>query len=197
MSSEDSEIETDTQTGESLSVFRTRGYAWRSKRLLRFYDILDEEVENPDTNPTSTLKRRRGMGKRERRTGPVREAFSLPPEGVSSWMLSKRWYRESKVKYPDFEALMSKLIVSVRENADAGTALSEGSSTWLRFRELGDESEDGEENGRVGVTSVPEVARPSTTHQDSFRVHLHSADMSLAPQQPYGTSSGIFMNYTL
>ena len=202
MSSEDSETELDPQTGESLSVFRTRGYAWRSKRLLRFYDILDEEVENPETNPTSTLKRRRGVGRRERRSGPVKEAFSLPPEGVLSWMLSKRWYRESKVKYPDFEALMGKLIASVRENSNAGTAPSEGSSAWLGFRELGDESEDGEENGGstggVGVTFVPPVARPSTSlTQDSFRVHLHSTDMGIAAQQPYGASTGVFMNYTL
>jgi len=213
MSSEDSEIETfeteqqqQQQTSEQPQptsiFFRTRGYSWRSKRLLRFYAILDEEIENLDANPT---KRKRGSGKRERRSGPVKDAFSHPPEGVSRWMLSKRWYRESKAKYPDFEVLMGKLVVTVPESTT-----SEG-STWLGFRELGEESgdEEEEENGGagagVGVTSVPVagVSQPSSTyhaqyiHQDSFRVHLHSIDMGVAPQEPYSTSTGLFMNYTL
>ena len=86
MSSEESEEEEDAATGARTTLFRIRGLPWRSVRLQRFFEILDEEdkVDNAQ-------RPRRGVGRRERVAGPPKEGMLVPPRGVASWMVSKRW----------------------------------------------------------------------------------------------------------
>lgn len=86
MSSEESEEEEDAETGIRTTLFRVRGFPWRSVRLQRFFDRLDEEdkVDNAQ-------RPRRGVGRRERVAGPPKEGMLVPPKGVASWMVSKRW----------------------------------------------------------------------------------------------------------
>ncbi|KAI6003721.1 hypothetical protein EDD15DRAFT_2219720 [Pisolithus albus] len=86
MSSEESEVEEDPATGTRTVVLRIRGCPWRSLRLQRFFDILDREDK-----VASAQKPRRGVGRKERYRGPSKERFLLPPKGVASWMVSKRW----------------------------------------------------------------------------------------------------------
>lgn len=84
MSSEESEVEEDAETGMHTTVFRIRGFTWRSLRLQRFFDALDEE-DRADNGQ----RPRRGVGRRERYVGAVKEG--MPPKGVASWMVSKGW----------------------------------------------------------------------------------------------------------
>lgn len=90
MSSEESEVEEETGT----TFFRIRGFPWRSLRLQRFFDALDEEdkVDN-------TQRPRRGVGRRERIRGPAKEGILVPPKGVASWMISKGWVRMMEVSH--------------------------------------------------------------------------------------------------
>lgn len=128
MSSEESDYESDPNSSQPNSILRTHGYAWRSARLLRFYCILDDEemVE-------SSTKPKRGSGKKERRIGPVKDEFILPPQGVATWMVSQRWYKASLNDHPDLPHTLGQLI----ENP-AGFV-------WTQFPDLGDESTDEEQ----------------------------------------------------
>ncbi|KAF5363724.1 hypothetical protein D9756_000742 [Leucocoprinus leucothites] len=119
MSSEESDYETDG-SGSRASILRTRGYAWRSRRLIRFYGILDESMPN---------KIKRGAGKKERACGPVKEGFSLPPKRVASWMISQRWMNAAQREHPDLPNVVSKLI-----EEPAGFE-------WSRLDILGEDSE--------------------------------------------------------
>ena len=87
MSSEESDGEEPDAAGEMMQVFRTRGLPWRSSRLRKFYASLDDHGE-------LNGKPRRGVGRRTRREGPPKDGLSVPPKGVSSWMISKRWQEE-------------------------------------------------------------------------------------------------------
>ncbi|KAJ3564830.1 hypothetical protein NP233_g8035 [Leucocoprinus birnbaumii] len=100
MSSEDSDYDTDA-SGNQVSILRTRGHAWRSQRLIRFYGILDESAPN---------KIKRGAGKRERTCGPVKEGFGLPPKRVATWMISKRWMKTAQREHSDLPNVLGKLI---------------------------------------------------------------------------------------
>ncbi|KAG5341929.1 hypothetical protein C0989_006772 [Termitomyces sp. Mn162] len=102
MSSDDSDD--DGSGSRSLGILYTRGHQWRSSRLKRFYDILDEE-EKQD----KYLQPKRGMGKKERCVGPPKD-FALPPEGVGTWMISKHWIKASQTKYPDLLTVLSKRV---------------------------------------------------------------------------------------
>lgn len=86
MSSEESEIEEDPTSGTRTVVLRVRGCPWRSLRLQHFFDLLDKEDK-----VATAQKPRRGVGRKERYRGPPKEGFLLPPKGVASWMISKRW----------------------------------------------------------------------------------------------------------
>jgi hypothetical protein len=123
MSSEESDVEQDPSRTPSL-LLRTHGYAWRSTRLLRFYHILDEEEQNDKSS-----KPKRGVGKKERFVGPPKEAFHLPPKGVATWMISRRWIHSAQVKHPDLHEVLKNLVIDP-EGFD-----------WNRFDLLGHESE--------------------------------------------------------
>lgn len=83
MSSEESEVEED---GTRTTVLRIRGLSWRSVRLQRFFDALDEE-----DRAESAQRPRRGVGRRERVRGAPKDGILVPPKGVARWMVSKRW----------------------------------------------------------------------------------------------------------
>ncbi|EDR12809.1 uncharacterized protein LACBIDRAFT_311674 [Laccaria bicolor S238N-H82] len=123
MSSEESDVEQDPSGTPSL-LLRTHGYAWRSTRLLRFYHILDEEEQNDKSS-----KPKRGVGKKERFVGPTKEGFHLPPKGVATWMISRRWIHSAQVKHPDLHEALKNLVIDP-EGFD-----------WNRFDLLGHESE--------------------------------------------------------
>jgi len=125
MSSEESDFEPDPHSTEPCSILRSRGYAWRSTRLLRFYDTLDEEERR-----TYGKKPKRGQGKKERREGPNKDEFILPPQGVATWMINRRWYKASLTTHRNFQTILNKRIVE-----------PEGFN-WELFHHLGDESVD-------------------------------------------------------
>lgn len=132
MSSDESDYDGAQSAGEESSsrppvLLRTRGYAWRSSRLLQFFNALDEE------DRMDTSKPKRGMGKKERFNGPLKDGFHLPPSGVASWMLSKRWVKNGHEKFPDFSDTLSRLVQD-----------SPGFD-WDHFHVLGEESEDSED----------------------------------------------------
>lgn len=146
MSSEEScdeYVEEEYPTGERhrVQIFNIRGPMWRSSRLLRFYAILDAEdaaeqeqmqLLNSGTGSSSTaIKPRKLPSRKERRLGPPKDGFIMPPRGVASWMVSRRWIRENCVARPDFEGLLGELV----QESD-GPAFD-----WEAFDLLGGESE--------------------------------------------------------
>ncbi|KAG6833902.1 hypothetical protein H0H87_007913 [Tephrocybe sp. NHM501043] len=133
MSSDDSDDEVGSR---SSGMLYTRGQQWRSSRLKRFYGILDDEGELD-----KSLMPKRGSGKKERCVGALKE-FTLPPERVASWMISKRWIKASQAKYPDLQQRLARQIED-----PAGFE-------WEDFDMLGEESD------------VP-VDLPSTSNADS------------------------------
>lgn len=111
MSSEESDGEYAAEGGgESVQVFRTRGFRWRSSRLRRFYAVLDEQ-DRFDKG----LKPKRGVGRRERREGPPKEGLLLPPKGVARWMVSRRWIQETAAIRPDLIDILRDLIADPTE----------------------------------------------------------------------------------
>ncbi len=180
MSSEESDYETDT-SGNPTSILRTRGYAWRSQRLVRFYNILDNEAPS---------KLKRGVGKKERQIGPLKEGSHFPPKGIASWMISKRWMKAAQQDHHDLPNMLRKLI-----EEPAGFE-------WRRLDILGDGSEDDTHPG----PSPPSQVQPQTaiqlqhSHQSPPQHHLtgfHVQQTSInynsqpnmsIPQQHYNSS---------
>ncbi|KIK67979.1 hypothetical protein GYMLUDRAFT_36783 [Collybiopsis luxurians FD-317 M1] len=103
MSSEESDEEADASQPKFLY---TRGYLWRSNRLLRFFHTLDQE--------DSTVPRR-GSTKMDRAIGTPKEGISLPPKGVSGWMISRRWIRATQIKQPDLAEALKRLVADSTE----------------------------------------------------------------------------------
>ncbi|KAJ7094619.1 hypothetical protein B0H15DRAFT_969605 [Mycena belliarum] len=148
MSSEESDFDTDmdiSTTPRGSRPLRTRGYAWRSSRLLRFYAILDAE-DSADAN----TRPKRGLGRRERFKGPHKEGLQLPPKGVASWMISRRWLVTA---HPDL-GIQLKTIVSDAPGID-----------WARLSELGGETDDDERT----------VRQPLVPHYTTCTSSLHCA----------------------
>ena len=102
MSSEESDFEDGVRSSDTL---RTRGYAWRSSRLIRFYHALDRE-EMSD----KSMKPKRGAGKRDRIPGPNKENDVLPPKGVATWMISRRWLKRTRISHPEVAQALDNLI---------------------------------------------------------------------------------------
>jgi len=124
MSSEESEDE-PVNSSKPNGILRTRGYAWRSTRLIRFYCILDDE-ERVDKN----AKPKRGVGKKDRCTGPLKEGIHLPPKGVATWMISRTWVRAAQREVPELSETLSKLTIDPP------------GFDWEHFEALGGESGD-------------------------------------------------------
>lgn len=161
MSSEESDSEIDPVSSQPSSILRTQGYAWRSTRLLRFFSALDEE-EKVDMS----TKPKRGVGRKERRVGPPKEEFSLPPQGIATWMISQRWYKASLKIYSDLPETLKKLVVDPP------------GFNWTHFHDLGEESADSEDESEQ---------QPMQT----FNPH----NMNI-PLQQHHYNSGTYMNYT-
>lgn len=120
MSSEESDQE---QSSEGLSL-HVRPLPWRSTRLVRFYQTLDEEH-------LSTNKPKGGAGKKEKVMGPMKEGYLiLPPKGVSYWMVSKRWLRSMRAVHKDLEDWLKPLLVDPP------------GFDWGACTELGEETDD-------------------------------------------------------
>ncbi|KIJ70102.1 hypothetical protein HYDPIDRAFT_172008 [Hydnomerulius pinastri MD-312] len=124
MSSEESEVEEDSASG-SRSTLRIRGFPWRSLRLQHFFDILDEGDKH-----NNAQRPRRGVGRKERYAGPPKEGFILPPHGVASWMISKRWMSMMQISHAEVLGMLKNIIVDP------------GGFDWNQFHALGEESED-------------------------------------------------------
>ncbi|KAK0498621.1 hypothetical protein EDD18DRAFT_1158480 [Armillaria luteobubalina] len=122
MSSDDSDSEDD-------GLLCSRGYPWRSKRLIRLYEILDkEDVGDKASKP------KRGVGKKDRTVGPLKEGFCLPPKGVASWMVSRRWIAETQLTRSDLPHWLESIV----------NDLPDFDSTVQKCVILGDDSDDDE-----------------------------------------------------
>ena len=142
MSSEESEEDEPGSPPGMNSALHTRGYAWRSARLIRFYCHLDDE----DRSDKST-KPKRGVGKRERRTGLPKEGFHPPPKGVATWMISRRWLDTARRERPDLSEMLSELVCDPP------------GFDWVQFHTLGLESdaEEGRNERDIRQDEVPNI----------------------------------------
>lgn len=127
ISSEESETEEDPAVGSRTTSLRVRGLPWRSTRLLRLFDILDnyEKADN-------LQKPRRGVGRKERFHGLPKEGLILPPKGVATWMISKRWISVMQASHLEVLSSLKDVI------------LDPVGFDWSQFHALGEESEDEE-----------------------------------------------------
>ena len=98
MSSEESSEEEDLDGGSSdeeraprTTFLRVRYLAWRSQRLRKLYQILDDREELDRSH-----KPRRGVGRKDRRVGLPKDGNPLPPVGTARWMVSKKWLRDAQ-----------------------------------------------------------------------------------------------------
>lgn len=172
MSSEDSDYETDA-SGNRISILRTRGYAWRSQRLNRFYNILDEGMPN---------KIKRGAGKKGRYAGSLKEGFHLPPKGVASWMISKRWIKTAQQEHSDLPNVLRKLIEEPP------------GFEWSQLDLLGEDSEDEPTNGLPPPAANPQP-QPVVQHPHALRQpQLHQSTgfhMSQTMNLNYGSQPNL------
>lgn len=171
MSSEESDYETDA-SGNRVCVLRTRGYAWRSQRLIRFYGILDDEAPN---------KLKRGVGKKERCSGPLKEGFHLPPSGVASWMISKRWIKVAQREHSDLPNVLRKLIEEPP------------GFEWSRLDILGEDSEDESDPGPPPPPQNPQrtVMQHSHPHHQPQQHQPTGFHMSPNMNLNYNTQSNL------
>lgn len=171
MSSEESEPEdAPGSVQRPVMTFRIRGLPWRSRRLQNFYMTLDEGDQID-----KSAQPRRGLGRRERCVGPNKEIYNLPPKGVASWMISRRWLNDLRRDYPESAGLMGD-IVSDPPGFD-----------WNVFRALGGEESDEERappvNSQMDFSGVP------FGHDIDF---IHP--QYLAPHQSVNTSTSSLHN---
>ncbi|KAH9966053.1 hypothetical protein BC827DRAFT_1374365 [Russula dissimulans] len=104
MSSEESDDESK-QTATKDKVFVIRGIPWRSNRLLKFYSVLDED-DRLDKN----MKPKRGLGRRDRNEGPLKDSLTFPPKGIASWTISRRWLRGVQIAHPEVLQAVQELV---------------------------------------------------------------------------------------
>ncbi|TFK43658.1 hypothetical protein BDQ12DRAFT_731647 [Crucibulum laeve] len=154
MSSDESDFEQDPVSPRPPGLLCTRGYTWRSSRLVKFYSILDDEDRLDKSE-----KPKRGLGKKERFTGPAKPGFHLPPQGVASWMISKQWYNLTIKDRPNLPETLKKLV-------DDSNGFD-----WENFHDLGNETDSEHETQPI---------------QHGFNPHHHSLSI---PEQHYTTST--------
>jgi len=95
------------------AILRVRGLGWRSSRLVTLFHILDETGQN-DPALSSTLPR--GDKGKQKMTGETKDTnkagtLVLPPKGVSTWMISRRWLRRASIVHGNLGSLLGGLIV--------------------------------------------------------------------------------------
>lgn len=171
MSSEESEPEdAPGSVSRPATTFRIRGLPWRSHRLRNFYMTLDEGDQiDKSTQP------RRGLGRRDRCPGPNKEIYFLPPKGVASWMISRKWLNELQQTRPEIAPLM-KDIVEDPPGFD-----------WNIFLALG--GEDSEEELEHPVGSQMAFNGMTFGHDLDFIQQQY-----ISPHQPINTSTSSLHN---
>jgi len=153
MSSEESEGE----SSDGTQVLRVRGLPWRSSRLLKLFTALDEEY-------LSRLTLKRSLPRKEKYFGPMKEGYVvLPPKGVSSWMVSKRWLRSMTAVHKDLEQWLKPLLVEPI------------GFNWHKFTELGDETEDESDAAEHSQLLF-------SSHQHVQHTHVTSSSLQYALQ---------------
>ncbi|KAJ2916450.1 hypothetical protein MD484_g3981, partial [Candolleomyces efflorescens] len=163
MSSEESDFEDGIRSTDTL---RTRGYAWRSKRLLHFYYVLDQEdMSDKSSRP------KRGVGKRGRIQGPPKDLDLLPPKGVSTWMISRRWLRATRRRHPG-------VLDTLEELVDDSVQFE-----WGRFHVLGEETEGSDTDAPVNDSG------PQPGHQFPPPLPLPMPSIAVHPQHRSTASS--------
>jgi hypothetical protein len=130
MSEEESVSEDDTR---SSGIYHIRGLPWRSTRLRNFYTTLDEGDQ-----VSKTFRPKRGGGRKERCLGPPKDGFFMPPKGVASWMISRRWLNLLQTTNPELVELIKDLVVDPP------------GFDWSQFLVFGAESEDEDVGGAHG-----------------------------------------------
>jgi len=104
MSSEESDDESK-QNATKDKVLIVRGIPWRSNRLLKFYSVLDE-----DDRLDKDMKPKRGLGRRDRNEGALKDSLTFPPKGIASWMISRRWLRSIQIAHPEVLHTVQELV---------------------------------------------------------------------------------------
>ncbi|KAE9410188.1 hypothetical protein BT96DRAFT_913015 [Gymnopus androsaceus JB14] len=145
MSSEESDDDADPTQPKFVY---TRGYLWRSNRLLRFFHSLDQEG-----NASSSAKR--GNAPMNRAIGIPKESVGLPPNGVSNWMISRRWIRATQSKQPDLAEALKRLVSNSSELPP---------ETLYRLGEESDDDEEEEREVQQGTQQVPQHYSSSSLH---------------------------------
>jgi len=144
MSSEESDDDSKQGATKEKTIV-VRGITWRSSRLLKFYSVLDE-----DDRLDKSMKPKRGFGRRVRNEGPPKDNLTLPPKGIASWMISRRWLRDVQMAHPEVLRAMQELVYDPP------------GFDWTKFDALGYETDD----ERVGID-------PNTVgHRAQFALHL-------------------------
>ena len=124
MSSEESDE--DSKLGVMKEkVLKVRGIPWRSNRLLKFYSVLDE-----DDRLDKSMKPKRGLGRCDRNEGSPKDGLTIPPKGVASWMISRRWLRDVQLVHPE-------VLLAVQELVHDPPGFD-----WRKFDALGYETDD-------------------------------------------------------
>ncbi len=128
-SEESSEGEEDEEAGSDddhpKGYLKIRCLAWRSSRLQKLYELVDEREEFERSQ-----KPRRGIGRKDRRLGEPKDGNPLPPIGIFKWMVSKKWYRESQSHSSTCGQSPSRSVCSRMERP-----------AWMSLAPLGPESD--------------------------------------------------------
>lgn len=145
MSSEESSEEfidspSDPAAQEKVQVLIVRDVPWRSTRMQKFFGFLDEEQRI-----NRSMQPKRGSGRKTRRQGPPKDGFYMPPSGVASWMISKRWLRNMQANHPELLELLPAIVVDP-EGFD-----------WSKFVAFGPES-DVETEVQSVETYIPQIS---------------------------------------
>jgi len=147
MSSEESDEES-MQNATKDKVFIVRGIHWRSNRLLKFYSVLDE-----DDRLDKDMKPKRGLGRRDRNEGPLKDSLTFPPKGIASWMISRRWLRDVQIAHPEVLHAVQELVYDPP------------GFDWTKFDVFGYETDD--ERVSIGPNTVQHGVQ-YTSHPSAF-----------------------------
>lgn len=106
-------MSSDESGGEDGNdVLYAQGYAWRSRRLLCLYSVLDIEAA-ADGEPQTRRKKTRIAGRHK-------EGLYLPPKGVASWMISRRWLSDLQTTNPDS---LQQVYAAIEDPPDCAQAI--------------------------------------------------------------------------
>jgi hypothetical protein len=168
MSSDESDVEIDPVTQVKVDINRSRGPAWRSGRLVKFYKVLeDNKAVDPNVRPKG------GVGKkRPRRAGPPKDEFILPPKGVAPWMVSRRWVDRARKTHVDLESVLGRLV------ADEYVLDRE------IYKELGEDSEvGGDDEAEMEMDAPQAQVQQESSQVPTQGAQIRTLRLGLQPQQ--------------